>query len=53
MRRLSRGGVALAIALALGVVPAAQPALAAAPTASAGARQAAKDLQLLHSWMAG
>lgn len=53
MRRLARGCFALAFVLALGAAPAARPALAAAPTASAGARQAAKDLQLLHSWMAG
>jgi hypothetical protein len=53
MSRLSRGALGFALVLALGIAPFARPALAAAPTASAGARQAAKDLQLLHSWMTG
>ena len=53
MRRRPLTALALAGALAFGAGPTVTPALAAAPTASAGARQAAKDLQLLHSWMAG
>ncbi len=56
MTRLPGSALALAFAVALGIAPLASvapPALAAEPTASAGARQAAKDLQLLHSWMSG